>query len=356
MIALLDSHPDLSVIPLEVKFYDHYYSALGANGDYEALDKFFFSESKLCAIQETGVTTMDPFNSGYLDFSNVDFDTIRRHMETQALDERGVSESKRSLIAKYMVDIHHAYSKAIGRPFPKGFVVKEGNHGLPYLGAIKQDFPNAKIIVMVRDPRAIFSSSKAITQSTRASYYRAPADPFSVFINLFRDNGRGCYSYMKYFQNVQSDDGFHFVRYEDLVQNTRPVMRDVGDFLGVDFCESMLAPTVAGNPWGGNSSDASQLNSVDSSKKSSWKQLLDKKEISLIEYSLADYMKKWRYVETNPKSSLWRCMLSLRPVDLFLDPVSWRDFVRPFYRIGHNILSFASNIYRMVRGSRRHSK
>lgn len=355
MIALLDGHPELTVIPLEIKFYDNYYADLGTGADYKALNDFFLFESKLRAIQESGVTTLDPYNTGYLDFSNVEFDTIKRHMDSQANGAGKVSNSNRSLIGNYVIDIHQAYSKAIGQPDRRGFVVKEGNHGLPYLGTIKEDFPNAKIIVMVRDPRAMFSSSKEITRSSGASHYRGTVRQFSVFNNLFRDNGRGCYSYMKYFQNARSDDGLYFVRYEDLVQDPRTVMQGVGDFLGVEFCESLLNPTTAGNPWGGNASRGDQLNGVEPAKASSGQQRLDHKEISLIECFLAGYMKKWDYAATSPKTGFWRCVFSLRPRDFVLEPVSWKDFVRPFYRVARNILSFAS-IFPMVRESLRRSK
>ena len=156
-----------------------------------------------------------------------------------------------SMVGKYLCDFHVSYNMALGLPVKNGFAVKEGNHGLPYINEIKRDFKNARFVVMVRDPRDMYSSLKSIARMIRAGgKYPSFSDEISVMEYLFpyRNQGKRCYDYMNYFNKSNDNECFVFVRYEDLVDNSRSVMKDVASFIGINFDEILLKPTTAGNP------------------------------------------------------------------------------------------------------------
>ena len=123
MISLLDNHPELAVIPLEVKFYAHYYSTLKANVDYRTLNDFFLDQSKLQMISEDGVTTRDSMNTGYVNFSNVDFEVLEKEMQKCSSRSHEDENHNCSVISTYLVDLHKAYTRALGSGKKKGFAI-----------------------------------------------------------------------------------------------------------------------------------------------------------------------------------------------------------------------------------------
>ena len=71
------------------------------------------------------------------------------------------------LIQKYILDLHRSLSQVLDVPNPKVFVSKEGNHGANYIKDIVELFPQARFIVLVRDPRDMFVSFKVIAEKKR---------------------------------------------------------------------------------------------------------------------------------------------------------------------------------------------
>ena len=201
MISLLDSHPELAVVPMEIKFIDLYYSGIGENKSYKDVNNFFLNESRIKAIKENQITTIDSMNTGFLDFSNVDFDIIEKEMNINALKYENGKCRKKSLLPQYIIDFHHAYMKAMNKEPRNGFATKEGNHGLPYIRNIKENFPDAKFIIMIRDPRDSYSSQKTISGLIKSgNYHPSFAGKTHVLDFLFKINsnslGKSPYAYI----------------------------------------------------------------------------------------------------------------------------------------------------------------
>ena len=335
MISLLDNHPELAVVPLEVKFYDHFYSTYKGQATYKELNELFLYQSKISLIQRGNTDLLDPMNTGYVNFSNVNFSIIEKEMERNVLEKKP-GQPDRSIISEYIIDFHHAYALAIDSPVTKGFAIKEGNHGLPYINKIKYDFRDAKFIVMIRDPRDMYASLKAIGKlNEKGKEYKSFANSMPVMQYLFdkEKRGKGIGDYMKYFQGSSDHQKFMFVRYEDLVQNAEDVMKGVAGFLGINYNPCLLIPTVAGRLWHGNSSNEKQFSNINSSRVSKWSQELSESEVMLIEYFLKDYFEKWNYQRKYLNLSAARCLSSSTFVDIAgRFPHSWKDYLRPFYK------------------------
>ena len=74
LISLLDSHPELMLFPMEVKFFTHWFEYLRhAQGSYQDLNSFFLSKSKVRLMDRDGGRHADIMNSGRIDFSNFNF-------------------------------------------------------------------------------------------------------------------------------------------------------------------------------------------------------------------------------------------------------------------------------------------
>jgi hypothetical protein len=350
MISLLDNHPNLSVIPLEIKFYEHYYNAIEQTPSYDRLNELFMFNSKISIIDPQGIHATDTMNSGYVNFSNVDFKKFKKSMHENVKQYKETGNQK-SLLPKYIEDLHQAYTQSLGHENKQGFAIKEGCHGLPYIDAMRADFKGAKFIVMVRDPRDIFSSYKSITelkQNKRRSFGSFTGN-LCLFSFLFDHPGKSILSYMDYFNTAEDDSSVLFVRYEDLVENANEEMHKVSKFLGVPFSERMLEPTNAGLSWGGNSSSGEKLNSIVGSRKNKWPKVLSEKEILIIEFFLGKYLHQNNYPMVNKNISKIKCATSVRFSHFGRPMICWKDFLRPYVRIARHISWVGMSLYLMIK-------
>lgn len=334
MMSLLDSHPELTSIPLEIKFYEHYFNTLSQSKDYSKLNNFFFNESKIKLMDSSNSTSPDVMTSGRANFDNFNFASFHQDMKKNEL-KKDNSNANISFFKKYLLDLHKAYSSALELPLTNKFVAKEGMHGLPYINQILSDFPNAKFIVMVRDPRDMFASFKLIRsliESGRVYPSLIDAD-LSFFSLLFGFKKKSFIAYMDYFNNFKEDSNFCFVRYEDLVEDTLKKMKELSTFIGINFHDSMIKTSTAGNLWGGNSSNEKPFNGVSSSRTNKWKDELDEREIRIIEYFFSSYLNQHGYQKENNYLSAIQIFFSFRLSDFNKVNVSFKDFFRPYLRI-----------------------
>jgi hypothetical protein len=153
-----------------------------------------------------------------------------------------------------------------------------------HLDAILQRFPEAKILVTLRDPRAIMAAQIALEKRRRtrrfSTYYVAAH--WRKAARLARQIRRGTLP------------GF-VVQYEKLVAETDQTMREVCAYLGVAFSPEMLSPTKAGQPWAGNSAAQTGFTSVSMEPAFRWKNELNDDEIGWIEWHCRDFMPEFGY-------------------------------------------------------------
>ena len=75
MISLMDSHKDLSLFPMEVKFLTHWFERLSyKQPTYTDLNEFFLEESKIRLMNNNLADRADIMNSGRIDFSGFNYD------------------------------------------------------------------------------------------------------------------------------------------------------------------------------------------------------------------------------------------------------------------------------------------
>jgi hypothetical protein len=77
------------------------------------------------------------------------------------------------------------------------------------------------------------------------------------------------------------DGKFLVYRYENIVTDTNKAMRSISSSIGLDFNDSLLEPTIMGNPWGGNSHQGKQ-SGVNKELKDYYSEVLTKDELELI--------------------------------------------------------------------------
>ncbi len=118
-----------------------------------------------------------------------------------------------------------------------------------YVPTLVEWFPNAKIIHTLRDPRAIFASKKhkknkqrnislryrLARQSELALELYLSLNVVATWLRLARLHHR--------YQRLYPDN-YYLSQYEDLIANPTDALTKLCNFLGVEFREEMLQPTV----------------------------------------------------------------------------------------------------------------
>ncbi len=176
-----------------------------------------------------------------------------------------------------------------------------------HLDVLNELFPEAKLIQIIRDPRAVFASVKNRIMSQYGSHTKAH--------RLVRSWNRSAREISRLLQ-----DPFRFlvVRYEDLVRTPRKVLETICRFGGFDFSENMLEPTRAGNGWQGNSAFHKTFSGISTASLDQWKDTLTEEEVWWVEMHCRKGMKlanyplqtsahfSWsRWLKRLPGESLW---------------------------------------------------
>ena len=333
MACLLDSHSELSIIPLEVKFFEHCYSTLkNSSISYTSLNDYFFNESKLKLMQSNFDYQIDIMNSGRIDFSGFDFTAFKHIMEENARSYQ--FRNLECLFQDYIIDVHSEYSKIISKNTPKLFVSKEGVHGVSHISRISANFPKTRFIVMTRDPRDMYASFKSIalkkSKGLNSPSFKSNISPTEY---VFSNKRKNCFSYYDLHSIYKDNNYFLFIRYEELVETPHKIMKNVAKFLDIEYNEILLQPTTAGNIWGGNSSSMERFEQISSRRSYKWKKELTHREIRVLEFYLKNYMKIYDYKISFTIISRYQIIKDILLCNMYGISVNWIEFLRPWYRI-----------------------
>lgn len=161
-----------------------------------------------------------------------------------------------------------------------------------YAHEIMEDFPDAKFVHVLRDPRAV------VLSRMKAGFGSRLIGPNIVRWRRAVDMHERCAQRL-------GPERYHIVRYEDLVQDRERVLKDLCEFLGIDLHPAMLAHHERDDRgWSERSSDwlENTLKPVFTSSIDAWKQDLKPFQIAMIEASLGDRITLMGYEPTNARA------------------------------------------------------
>jgi len=148
---------------------------------------------------------------------------------------------------------------------------------------IRKCFPDAKVIVMLRDPRGKFAG--------HLERKRKGDQNFSAFNPL-----RNWLQTAALIREQQGHaESVHVVRFESLLADPEPVMREVCDFLKIPFDPVVLIPTKSGELWSGNSAVMDKFTSISTVPVDRWKKIMTSREVSWVELHCRRDMKRHGY-------------------------------------------------------------
>jgi hypothetical protein len=170
-----------------------------------------------------------------------------------------------------------------------------------HIGAIFARFPHAKVLVTMRDPRAILAAQIALekTRNTgRFSTYYVIAH-WRVAARLAKQVRNG------------ATPGF-VVPFEKLVCEPARIMEQVCAYLDIEFDRAtVLTPTKVGQFWSGNSAARINFSEISPEPATRWERELSEDEIGWIEWHCSDLMPEFGY---EPRLTRRELRYFIRPI------------------------------------------
>jgi len=164
-----------------------------------------------------------------------------------------------------------------------------------YLNEILSYFPNAKVINMVRDQRDVLLSQK---NKWKRRFLGASAIPLSEAIRSYINyhpilTAKVWNSSLEYSSNFTNNTSVRVVRFEELLVEPICIIKELCQFLEIDFHQEMLKVPVVGSS---TQQDVKSQLLIDSSKKEKWKNGgLNSAEIYLSQLVSNSMMKEFKY-------------------------------------------------------------
>jgi Sulfotransferase family len=272
LAALLDNHPELLVLPQETAYFPtvlRKYRNASRREQFDYLTKKSFSRVLFGG---------EPKWREHV-YKNFPQQTFLGNFERIAFDP---ANTKRDLLAL----MAESYAQTIGSPLDR---IKHWIEKTPanrdHVGEILSRFPNAKLLVTLRDPRAILATQIALEKTRKTNR-------LSVYYVIAHWRAAA-----KLARRIRSRDvpGL-FVQFEQLVSEPTGMMQSVCDYLEVQFDpQVVLTPTKIGQSWGGNSAAQIEFSRISPEPASRWEGELSKDEIGWVEWHCRDLMPELGY-------------------------------------------------------------
>jgi hypothetical protein len=240
---MLDNHPALTVLPAEGTFFTNLELRLQRQPQRQWLE--FLGCEWLCRLANP--IHQDPYwllgrsaadRSPYVDFA-------RALMAWWPLAEQRMSH----IVSSWpLVAVALAYAHCTGG-FAANSLLQRWAEKTPtnerFLKRLRSEFPDAKLIHVVRHPFAVYASHKFEKQQMGRMFRNAR--------RVLRDLGLSYRVALEQSCDRRSDH-YLLIRYEDLLESTHTRVEKLAAFLNIEPLPILMQPTAAGLPVPSNSS------------------------------------------------------------------------------------------------------
>jgi hypothetical protein len=289
LVALLDNHPELLVFPQETAYFPTVltkYAPRGRRAQFDYLTKQSLSNVLFGGPPKWG-------KHEYVDFPQ------RKFLETFECAAFDPGNAEKDLLV-LMIE---SYAAVRGIPLDQ---VKRWVEKTPanrnYIAAIFARFPHAKLLVTLRDPRAILGAQIALEKTRRTGR-------FSVYYVIA--HWRVAAKLARRVRNREISGAV--VQFEHLAREPADAMKKVCEYLEVTFDpNTVLIPTKAGRHWSGNSAARVGFSQISTEPVTRWEGELSEDEIGWIEWHCRDLMPEFGYEPRLSRRSLPHFVKAIR--------------------------------------------
>ena len=187
-----------------------------------------------------------------------------------------------------LVLLMEAYAEVLNRPLDSvRRWVEKTPANRDHLGAIFDRFPHARVLLTLRDPRALLASHIQLERTRRRQR-------FSAYL-VARHWLHAARLVLRQRANPAASRPVEVVEYQRLIAEPAGTLRRVRAFLDVAETSAACQPTKAGRPWSGNSSAGGSFDAVSGEPAERWRQLLTPSEVGWIEWHCRPEMESLGY-------------------------------------------------------------
>ena len=272
LMALLDGHSQLLVLPEETAYFPTALNKYGRAGRRAQVD--YLIKEALSRVLFGGPPEWEK-----VDYSHFPTAEFRDRFEAAAFHQKNADRD-------LLVIMVETYAGTLGRPLDSIVRwIEKTPANRRFIPQILERFPNSKILLTIRDPRAILAAQITLekTRKTRqfSAYYCVSHWLQAAHLGLRAEAGEIPAS---------------MTRYEDLVADPARAMERICEYLGIRFeREVVLTPTKAGKLWLGNSAAKRDFTTISSERARSWESELTAEEIGWVEWHCRELMPHFGY-------------------------------------------------------------
>ena len=290
MLALLDNISELVTYPSDSGFFYLYYPRYD-NDTFSVDEKIGRMVSSVIGMLKSDISLLNAELQEQLSFPFGRFEeAFRQYVKTTDYSPRSMLET---LILAFR-DVWPVGNR------PNGWVEKTTSSEI-YTSDIINWFPSAKFIHIIRDPRDNWASLR----SGWDQQYSKQNDSLNRLMQSMIDRGRTGMEFARLNDQLYGKGVYKIVRFEDLVSNVESVMADLAEFIGIDFHDNFLKPTICGVPWKGNNFEGKSFTKPSKVNVNRWRERIPSQEAALMEFHFCDLMEYFGY--RTEKNAAERC-------------------------------------------------
>jgi len=277
LLSLLDNHPELITYPMDVHILYAFHPTY-TEGNFkdeerlQRLDRVIFGNMRKI-WSERGW-------SGRLNIQAMR-DTFFKKI--QKINLSNISEVLQAQVESFRIVAQ------VDQEEPKPIVIKETSIEI-YANYLIETFPNSKFIHLVRDPRDNYAALKSGIESRYKSFND---DANTILMSMINRCGLGMQ--MAHINKRRFKDKYLIIRHEDVVTDTKFQMNLISNFIGVQFEETMLHPSVMGLHTSGNNFNKIDMSEVKTVNINRWRERITKQEAQVIEFYFKETMNEFEY-------------------------------------------------------------
>ncbi len=285
LLCQFDAHPQLCVFPPDSGFFYAYYPIFDA-GQYS-------DQEKKQRIVDVLYRNFKDELEGLGDGRQVSFSA--EAMEQRFFERMEGKSCTPQTLLKEAVLAFHGIAGCQGETSPQRWMEKTTSTEI-YAADIFRWYPQAKCVHLIRDPRDNYGSLK----SGWDARYKDQNDEVRRLLQSAVDRGGLGLRLAKLNQERFGLERYRVVRFEDLTAEPEKVMRQLANFLEIEYDDCLLRPTFCGLPWRGNNFQGLKFDKPSPVNVDRWRQRIDEHEAKVIEFYCGADMKEWGYETAFP--------------------------------------------------------
>ena len=280
---LFDNHPDLFAIPMESHFFQnikYWVSYYQRRTKPEKLDYQTMKENLTHWIVHMNTyydRVADNFTKG-----KWNIDRFKQVIESINV------ENLRDLSDLYVTSMYYSlYNSSIDK---KTEFIEKSVENNEFAMEWKKLYPQARFVYILRNPYSNFVSFRKYINKNHFPFLKG------VVYSMYN-------SYYFLFINLRLLNDYKVVIYEDLLAEPEKIIKDLTNFLDIDYNTSLLHPTLLGESWGGNSTSDVQYTTISPVNLGKWKDEITDFEIHIVNALFRQVLEEFGFEQLHPKRS-----------------------------------------------------